>query len=753
MSLAVVASGDILAMDLGSQFTKVALVSTGRFDIVPNLQSKRKTPTAISVKGKLREFGDDALLAQAKNPGKVASFFRWLVGANLTETDANSLHPSAIVTPFTVSMDTVRKSALFGSEEFGHRQIEEVLAQMIWYSKNLVEEHDTPATGKHKIGSLKDLVFTVPSWATRAERQAIIDAAHIAGMPRVSLVHETSAAAVQRAFDLELSANTSDINVMYLNVGAGHFEACIVQYGMIGSGTLATPTAKVLGCQHSLEAAGMEISAQLAREGAAAFLKKNPKINKDAFLNDSIAQVRLFRQAEIAKQTLSANKETVFSVESIFDEKDLKTQISRSHVERVAKPMVVQIEAVVARTLERCNVSKSDVHQVEVIGGGWRVPAVQARLEEAVAPLALGQHLNGDEAMVFGAAFLAANASSSFRVRKVLFTEASENEYSIRMTPATVPAGEEAKWPRTQTIFPVGHKLNSVKAVKVNLDSDLVVDVFENANLIESISVSGRNQSAVDPQIVFKVKLDSNGIFSVPNGDAIYERTEEQTIRIPLNSTNEKNETEYNVTTLLVPKKSKISLALNSVFQASPLAMTQDQIRTARSALKTVIDAEAAVKLVTKTKNDLEALVYATYDQMDSAPDVLAHSSPEEREAAVAAAKLVEEWLDDNGYGATVDELKEQLAGLRNAGKPIYDRIEEERKRKEAEATAKKIQEELERIAALNATQAVDNTTAETETITPVPELGEEIHASDESTSPEPEVSEESSQEEGFQEL
>ena len=159
------------------------------------------------------------------------------------------------------------------------------------------------------------------------------------------------------------------------------------------------------------------------------------------------------------------------------------------------------------------------------------------------------------------------------------------------------------------------------------------------------------------------------------------------------------------------------------------------------------------MKLVTKTKNDLEALVYATYDQMDSAPDVLAHSSPEEREAAVAAAKLVEEWLDDNGYGATVDELKEQLAGLRNAGKPIYDRIEEERKRKEAEATAKKIQEELERIAALNATQAVDNTTAETETITPVPELGEEIHASDESTSPEPEVSEESSQEEGFQEL
>jgi hypoxia up-regulated 1 len=31
----------------------------------------------------------------------------------------------------------------------------------------------------------------------------------------------------------------------------------------------------------------------------------------------------------------------------------------------------------------------------------------------------LSVHLNGDEAMAFGAAFIAANSSSSFKVRKV----------------------------------------------------------------------------------------------------------------------------------------------------------------------------------------------------------------------------------------------------------------------------------------------------------------------------------------------
>jgi molecular chaperone DnaK (HSP70) len=65
-----IVSSDILSIDLGSQFFKVALVSTGKFEIVPNLQSKRKTPTAVSFKSKIREFGDDALLSQAKNPSK-----------------------------------------------------------------------------------------------------------------------------------------------------------------------------------------------------------------------------------------------------------------------------------------------------------------------------------------------------------------------------------------------------------------------------------------------------------------------------------------------------------------------------------------------------------------------------------------------------------------------------------------------------------------------------------------------------------
>jgi molecular chaperone DnaK (HSP70) len=718
------ASADILSIDLGSQFFKVALVARGKFDIVPNLQSKRKTPTAMSTKAKIREFGDDALLAQAKSPSKVATSFRWLVGANVSSTPASTLYPSEFATPFTVSVDGDRQSALYGNEDFGNRPMEEVLANLFWYAKSLVEEHDTPAAGKRKEGSLKDVVVTVPSWATRGERQAVIDAANIAGFTRVSLVHETSAGSVQRALVMNATTPT---NTLFFNLGSGHFESCVIQYGLVGKGSLETPTARVMGCAHSLKAGGAEITAYLARLGAKSFTEKYKKADLSS---DPAAMVRLFRQADNVKQTLSANKEGLFSVESLWDEKDMKIQITRADIEKASEGVLAEIDRVVGQTLTRCNLTKSDIHQVEVLGGAWRVPHIQAKLEELVAPLPLGQHLNGDEAMVFGAAFIAANNSQSFRVPKVIFTDVSENEYSIQITPKNIPTGDDAKWPRTQSIFPVGQKLGASKAIKVSVNSELDVSVFENGNLIERLEVRGsRNESSDEtPQIVLKVKLDPNGIFEFSGAEAIHERMEEQTLKVPLNTTNERNETEYNVTTITVLKKVKINLEISIEFQAKPLSMTAEQIKAARAALKAVVETENAIKLRTKTKNDLEALVYAMYDKMEDSDEVKKHSSPEERAAVVAAAKAAEEWLDENSYSATVDEFKEQVTTLKNAAKAIFDRIDEERKRVEAEQFAKKLQEELERLAKLNETTAANETMANTTTI-PEIELPEPEHS------------------------
>ena len=71
---------------------------------------------------------------------------------------------------------------------------------------------------------------------------------------------------------------------------------------------------------------------------------------------------------------------------------------------------------------------------MEIIGGGVRVPRIQAILTEYFAPLPLGTHLNGDEAAVMGAAFIAANRSSAFRVKPVGALDTTPFSVTVNLT-------------------------------------------------------------------------------------------------------------------------------------------------------------------------------------------------------------------------------------------------------------------------------------------------------------------------------
>jgi hypoxia up-regulated 1 len=64
--------------------------------------------------------------------------------------------------------------------------------------------------------------------------------------------------------------------------------------------------------------------------------------------------------------------------------------------------------------LEISGLSLEDIDQVEIVGGGLRVPKVQDLIKEATGKQELMVHLNGDESMSFGSSFIAANYSDQF---------------------------------------------------------------------------------------------------------------------------------------------------------------------------------------------------------------------------------------------------------------------------------------------------------------------------------------------------
>lgn len=73
-------------------------------------------------------------------------------------------------------------------------------------------------------------------------------------------------------------------------------------------------------------------------------------------------------------------------------------------LKRVAKPY--------EDALKHAGLTSDDIDQLEIVGGGLRIPRVSEIIKEISGKSELMVHLNGDEAMSFGASFIASNSSS-----------------------------------------------------------------------------------------------------------------------------------------------------------------------------------------------------------------------------------------------------------------------------------------------------------------------------------------------------
>lgn len=98
-------------------------------------------------------------------------------------------------------------------------------------------------------------------------------------------------------------------------------------------------------------------------------------------------------------------------------------------------------------------------------------------------------HLNGDEAMCFGSAFIASNSSSSFRVRKVYLTQHPQYDIKIEVTPvepADIPTGQDGEEEEPEIVYNkelVLYKRNKdylgqKKTIALKYDRAMKVDVF-----------------------------------------------------------------------------------------------------------------------------------------------------------------------------------------------------------------------------------------------------------------------------------
>lgn len=406
----------MISVDLGSEWMKVAIVSPGvPMEIVLNKESKRKTPAVISFRGEDRTFGEDAITASARFPKQTYAYLLDLVGK---KADNPLVKQFQTRFPFyDIITDPVRGTVLFKHDDGVNYSPEELLGMLLHRAKEFAEISAGQA--------VNEMVLIVPGYFNQAERQAMLQAADLAGFKVLQLMNDYTAVALNYGIYRRKDFNETAQYVMFYDMGATSTTASIVSYQVIKTkerGFVEShPQASIIGVGYDRSLGGLEIQLRLRDYLAQKFndLKKTPN---DVFKNPR-ALAKLFKEAGRVKNILSANADHYAQVEGLLDDIDLKIQVTREQLEDLCKDIFDRIRGPVDQALKVSGLSMDVISQVVLVGAGARMPKVQERLQEAVK-MDLAKNINADEAAAMGAVYKAADLSTGFKVKPFLTKDA-----------------------------------------------------------------------------------------------------------------------------------------------------------------------------------------------------------------------------------------------------------------------------------------------------------------------------------------
>ena len=345
----------IIGIDLGTTNSVVSYrQSDGQVKVITNPEGNAITPSVVAFKPSGEQIVGDAAKRQAvTNPDTVLSVKR-LMGSDKK-----------------IQIKSINK-------EFSPQEIS---AKVLAYMKEYAEK----SLGQ----SISKAVITVPAYFNDAQRQATKDAGTIAGLDVVRIINEPTAAALAYGLDKETAEK-----ILVFDLGGGTFDVSILD---IGDGTF-----EVVATSGDNHLGGDDWD-----QVVATWIKDEIKRQHGLELNDKMALQRFREAAEKAKIDLSGQIETTISLPFIGMGANgpisFETKLSRAKFQDMTKDLLKRCEEPVRRALADAKLSTSDLHQIILIGGSTRMPAVQ-ELVKRLTGKNPNLTVNPDEAVSIGAA-------------------------------------------------------------------------------------------------------------------------------------------------------------------------------------------------------------------------------------------------------------------------------------------------------------------------------------------------------------
>lgn len=340
-----IAHASVLGIDFGTQFMKIAIVRPGSpFEIVTDLSSKRKTPSAVIFDDSTRTYGYDALTMGARKPKNIFLRMSRMLGQGPKSTFASEFQELKFPYEFKLNERntwSVKFPAGTGFDDVEYLSAEEINAMILDYARNLGVMFDNGQ-------QIVDCVITVPSYFTHHERQAILDAASLIGLNVLSLIDETTAAALQYTVNKEFVNKTH--RVMFYDMGAGSVQVSIAEFHTSIDKKTKLPKRyfDILSKAWDENVGGAHLSKVLSEKFAEDFVSQH---NIDPRGNLKV-EYRLRALGEKLKEMLSVNEKLPVNEGTLFEDRDLSTMATKQFINDHSDHITSRLLAPALKALE-----------------------------------------------------------------------------------------------------------------------------------------------------------------------------------------------------------------------------------------------------------------------------------------------------------------------------------------------------------------------------------------------------------------
>jgi molecular chaperone DnaK len=374
--------GKVIGIDLGTTNSCVAVMEGGEPVVIPNSEGSRTTPSMVGfTESGERLVGQIAKRQGITNPENTVFAVKRLIGRKFDSPEAKK---AISVSPFRV-VPSPNGDAWVEIRGKGYSP-PEVSAIVLMKMKQTAEDYlGEPVT---------EAVITVPAYFNDSQRQATKDAGRIAGLNVLRIINEPTAAAL--AYGLDKVRDMGSERIAVYDLGGGTFDISILE--------LSSGVFEVKSTNGDTFLGGEDFDQRLIDFLAKRFAEQNNGLD---LRKDRMALQRLKEAAERAKHELSSATETEVNLPFITADatgpKHLTETVERSTFEALVADLVERSIEPCRIALKDAGISAPQVHQVLLVGGMTRMPAVQQKVKEFFGKEP-HKGINPDEVVAVGAA-------------------------------------------------------------------------------------------------------------------------------------------------------------------------------------------------------------------------------------------------------------------------------------------------------------------------------------------------------------